>query len=223
MDIRKAIEERHSVRSYLDTPIEGEVLARLEEAIEEANREGELHIQLIRDEPGAFSGLLAHYGKFSGVRNYLAVVGKRADDLDVRAGYWGEKVVLTAQDAGLNTCWVGGTFNRFRVRYEVGPGEKLVCVIAIGYGAEQGRPHRSKSTESCCDFAESGTVPEWFAEGMSAAMLAPTAMNQQRFKFRLFEDHTIVGSTAPGPFTAVDLGIATFHFEAASGHRVSLT
>ena len=31
-------------------------------------------------------------------------------------------------------------------------------------------------------------LPAWFAEGMEAVMLAPTAMNQQKFKFTLNGD-----------------------------------
>ena len=97
MDIQKAIEERHSVRRFLDKPIEGEALERLEAAIAEANRESGLHIQLVRDEPGAFTGLLAHYGRFRGVSNYLALVGRKSSELEETVGYYGERIVLEAE------------------------------------------------------------------------------------------------------------------------------
>lgn len=79
MDLKEAIEKRHSVRTYLDKPIEGEILGKLRAAISECNREGNLHIQLITDEPKAFDCFLAHYGRFRGVRNYIALVGKDRD------------------------------------------------------------------------------------------------------------------------------------------------
>lgn len=41
------------------------------------------------NEPKAFKGIFA-YGRFSGVNNYFVVSGKKADDLDERAGYYGE-------------------------------------------------------------------------------------------------------------------------------------
>ena len=70
MDIMEAMRARHSVRSYTDKPIEGETLQSLEALVDECNREGGLHIQLVRNEPMAFGSALAHYGKFSGVKNY---------------------------------------------------------------------------------------------------------------------------------------------------------
>lgn len=112
MDIMEAVHARHSVRSYTDKPIEGETLEALEKTIDECNRESGLHIQLIRNEPMAFGGGLAHYGKFEGVKNYLALVGKKDRQLDEKCGYYGEKIVLAAQMLGLNTCWVGLTFKK---------------------------------------------------------------------------------------------------------------
>ena len=197
------------------------MLARLEAAIAEANREGGLRIQLVRDEPGAFTGLLAHYGSFRGVRNYLALVGPDTPGLDRAMGYYAERVVLEAQDAGLNTCWVGGTFNRRKVRNEVARGEKLVCVIAIGYGEEQGRQHRSKPLEKLCDLG-GREMPAWFSDGMEAALLAPTAMNQQHFRFSLRDDGSAAVRSTGGPFSEVDLGIVAYHFEAASGRAVTM-
>lgn len=219
MDIRRAIEERHSVRRFLNEPIEGEALERLEAAIDGANRESGLHIQLVRDEPGAFTGLLAHYGRFSGVQNYLAMVGRKSRGLGQAVGYYGERIVLEAQDRGLNTCWVGGTFNHRKARYRVAAGEKLVCLIAIGYGEDQGKPHRSKAMAKCCELG-SHQMPAWFAAGMEAALLAPTALNQQNFMFMLQDGQTAIAFSTGGLFSDVDLGIVRYHFEAVSGHEV---
>ncbi len=219
MDAMKAMQNRHSVRRYTERPLEGAALARLEGAVAAANRDGGLHIQLVKNEPGAFTGLLPHYGGFRGVQNYLALVGAKADDLSFRAGYYGERIVLEAQDAGLNTCWVGGGFNRRKASYEVGPGERLVCLIAVGYGDEAGRSHRSKPLEKCCELG-GRAMPDWFARGMDAALLAPTALNQQRFKFMLQGDGSVRAASTGGFFADVDLGIVVYHFEVASGHTV---
>ena len=43
MDLLKAMRERHSVRSYNDKPIEGEVLEGLYKLIEKANAEKKLN------------------------------------------------------------------------------------------------------------------------------------------------------------------------------------
>ena len=48
------------------------------------NRESGLHIQLVRNEPKAFDGLVAHYGKFIGVTNYIAMIGKKGPEWKLR-------------------------------------------------------------------------------------------------------------------------------------------
>ena len=162
MDLMEAVRARHSVRNYTDRPIEGEVLKALEEEIAACNREAGLHIQLVRDEPRAFDSTLAHYGSFTGVRNYLAMIGPKDGDLMEKCGYYGERIVLKAQMLGLNTCWVALTYKKIPDAYVVGPGEKLGIVIAIGYGTHEGKPRKSKSPESRvqCHRGFPGVVPE---------------------------------------------------------------
>ena len=107
MTLEEAIKARHSVRAYKAQPLTEDIVKVLEKEIEEQNRQGHLHIQLVKNEPKAFQGKLAKYGKFSNVTNYLVMAGQKAEDLDERIGYYGEHLVLLAQTLGLNTCWVG--------------------------------------------------------------------------------------------------------------------
>ncbi|MBE7004324.1 MAG: nitroreductase [Ruminococcaceae bacterium] len=213
MDLMEAMRARHSVRSYTSRPIEGETLEALEKLIGECNRESGLHIQLVRNEPMAFDSAMAHYGKFLGVKNYIVLVGKKSRALDEACGYYGEKLVLAAQALGLNTCWVGLTFKKIPGAFRVDADEKLVLVIAIGYGATQGAARRSKTAS---DVSRAENPPEWFTRGVEAALLAPTAVNQQKFFFTLHDDKVSV-RTGLGPFSKVDLGIAKYHFELGSG------
>lgn len=213
MDMKEAMEQRHSVRVYSDKSIEPEIVGKLKEVIDDCNREGGLHFQLITDEPKAFSGFMAHYGKFSGVKNYVALVGKRGDDLQEKAGYYGEKVVLAAQTLGLNTCWVAMTYKKVKTAFSTEKDEKLCCVIALGYGATQGSGHKIKSV---AEVSSAENPPAWFIEGVRAALLAPTAMNQQKFRFILNGD-TVRAETASGFYSKIDLGIARLHFELGAG------
>ena len=213
MNVMEVMRTRHSVRSYTDKPIEGETLQELEKIIDECNRESGLHIQLVRNEPMAFGSGLAHYGKFSGVKNYLAMVGKKDKQLDEKCGYYGEKIVLAAQALGLNTCWVGLTFKKIPDAFQIADGEKLAIVIAIGYGATQGAAHKSKDAAAV---SKAEDVPEWFAKGVEAALLAPTAMNQQKFLF-LPRGDKVSARVGFGPFGKIDLGIVKYHFELGSG------
>lgn len=221
MTIQEAILTRHSVRQYLEKPIEAEKIRQLQDLINECNREGGLHIQLVTDEPNAFSGGMAKYGKFSGISNYIAIIGRKGDDVNL--GFYGEKVVLLAQMLGLNTCWVGLTFRKQPDKYEVLDGEKLVCVVSLGYGATQGVQHpQKKGYEAYCKDARKvpTTFPEWFVNGMKAALLAPTAINQQKFEFVLHDDNEVEAKTRftmLNGYAPIDLGIAKCHFEIGAG------
>ena len=210
MELMEAIRARHAVRAYTDQPIEGTALEALRAEIDACNRESGLHIQLVADEEDAFGGFMARYGKFSNVRNYIALVGKKGPGLDEAIGYYGQRVALRAQQLGLNTCWVAMSFSRRKSQCEIAPGEKLVCVLALGYGVTQGVPHKSKPMEDLCQVE--GQMPDWFRRGMEAALLAPTAMNQQKFRFTLTEQGVGAKSTG-GFYSKVDLGIVKYHFE----------
>ena len=217
MTIQEAIEARHSVRAYKEQPLTAEVAKALEEKITELNREGHLHMQLILNEPKAFQGTLAKYGKFRGVNNYIVMAGQKADDLDERIGYYGEQLVLMAQTLGLNTCWVGLSYSKVPGTYVLEDGEKIACYIAIGYGETQGVGHKIKTVEQVSNVSD--TTPAWFRKGVEAALLAPTAVNQQKFSFEyvgMKDGHHQVrarkGFSMIG-YTKTDLGIAKCHFE----------
>lgn len=214
MELFELMKERHSVRSYTEKKMEGEVQEKLKDFIDACNKESGLHMQLVLDEPKAFDSFMAHYGKFNGVKNYIAVVGKKGEDLDEKCGYYGEKVVLYAQSLGLNTCWVALTYSKIKSAFEIGKDEKLCLVIAIGYGSTQGKAHQSKSKESVMQ--ADGNVPEWFERGVEAALLAPTAMNQQKFVFTL-KGNEVSAKAQRGFYTKLDLGIVKYHFEAIAG------
>lgn len=217
MDIMQAIEQRHSVRSYTDKEIEPVKISALNEEIEKCNKLGHLHIQLVTDEPKAFGGFMAHYGKFRNVKNYIAMIGEKSPDLDERIGYYGERIVLKAQQLGLNTCWVAVTYSKGKCKCLLEKVEKIVCVIALGYGETQGVPHKSKSIEELCSVT--GDMPDWLKKGMNGAMLAPTAMNQQKFLF-IFDGKALRLEAKKGTYTKLDLGIVTYHFEVASGLKL---
>lgn len=217
MEIREAIRARHSVRKYLDMPITGEMKEKLETLIRECNEESGLHIQLVLNDAECFRTLLAHYGWFENVNNYVAIVGsKELPDLEEKGGYYGQKIVLAAQQEGLNTCWVAGTYKKGKCRAEKAADEKIICVIAIGYGENQGTKHKSKPLAKLCSVKEED-MPGWFRNGVKGAMMAPTAMNQQKFTISL-EDGEAVITAGRGPMTKIDLGIVKYNFEAASGH-----
>lgn len=217
MEIMEAIKARHSVRQYEDRPIDSKALRQLQEEAEICNREGGLHIQLVTDEPKAFSGFMAHYGSFSGVTNYIALVGPKGAELEEKCGYYGQRLVLKAQQLGLNTCWVAMTYSKIPGAFQVGRGEKLTVVIALGYGKTQGVPHKSKAAEQVSNINDN--TPDWFRAGVEAALLAPTAMNQQKFTLT-YDAGQVTAKAGMGFYAKVDLGIVKYHFEIGSGRKI---
>ena len=215
MEALELMKQRHSVRQYKPRAIEPEKRAALNDLCSKLNQKAGLSIQIVYDEPNCFDSFMAHYGKFSGVHNYIALIGKKSPKLEETLGRCGEQLVLKAQELGLNTCWVAMTHGKSRA--VVGPGEKQVCLISLGYGETQGVEHKSRPMQALCRCAQ--PMPEWFEKGMTAAMLAPTAMNQQKFRFELRADGTVKAACGSGFYTQLDLGIVKYHFEAASGKK----
>ena len=221
MTIQEAIEARHSVRAYKDQPLSEKVVKVLEDEIVKLNNEGQLHIQLICNEPKAFQGILAKYGKFRNVNNYIVMAGKKAEDLNERVGYYGEHLVLLAQTLGLNTCWVGLSYKKIPNTYVLEENEVIKAYIALGYGETQGTTHKIKTVEQVSNASE--FTPLWFRKGVEAALLAPTAVNQQKFSFEYVgmsnNRHQVrakKGISMIG-YTQMDLGIAKYHFEIGAG------
>ena len=222
MTLLEAIQARHSVRYYNQQSLSDDDARALQEKIDKVNREGRLHIQLIRNEPKAFLGPFARYGKFRAVTDYLVMAGVKADDLDERIGYYGEQLVLFAQTIGLNTCWVGLSYTKIPGTYVLNEGEVIQAYIAIGYGETQGVTHKIKRIDQVSNVTD--LTPGWFRRGVEAALLAPTAINQQKFSFEYLpaadgkpaqvvakRHFSLVG------YTQMDLGIAKYHFEVGAG------
>ena len=93
-------------------------------------------------------------------------------------------------------------------------------MIALGYGDDPGRNLKRKTVEQVSNVSD--ITPAWFKKGVEAALLAPTAVNQQKFSFEYIgmkNNHHIVkankGFSLFG-YTKIDLGIAKLHFEIAT-------
>lgn len=158
---------------------------------------------------------------FSGVSNYIAMIGKKNSNLDEKCGYYGERLVLKAQQMGLNTCWVAMTCSKIKTAFVIDRGEKLCLIIALGYGKSQGIPHKSKTIQEVAKVE--GKMPDWFKNGAEYALLAPTAMNQQKFLLSL-NGSKITAKPGIGFYSKIDLGIVKDHFEIGAGkeHLVNI-
>ena len=218
-ELLEAIKTRHSVRRYKDQPIERHKVEAIRAEVERINAAYGLNVQLVLDEPKAFSGMfITTYGQFSGVSNYIVLAAPKGKAWEEKVGYYGEQLVLLAQTLGLNTCWVGLTYKKIPEAYTLRDGDIIHCVISLGYGENQGKQHPLKPIGKFYE-TSGGDVPQWFTAGVEAALLAPTAVNQQKFKFILHPGKAVEARAlfSVMGYTMIDLGIAKCHFEIGAG------
>lgn len=214
----EAIRERHSVRQYQDKPIEADKVRQLNELIEVCNREGNLHLQFLEEAGNTYNRFLDRAMGLASAPSVIACVGPDDDTVEERIGYYGEKIVLLAQQLGLNTCWAG-TFNKGKCHAVIDQGERLVITIAIGYGVHSGKERKTKTADQVQKVG--AERPEWFDRGIEAALMAPTAINQQKFEIVLRDDESVEVVDKGGVYSKVDKGIVTYHFEVASGVKIT--
>jgi nitroreductase len=140
----EAIGRRVSTRAYTGQPVEAALKREIAGWLE-ANAQGpfggrvrfalldfdELERQEVRS--------LGTYGIIRGAR--LFIVSAIVDTREARAdlGYCLEKVILEAANAGLGTCWMGGTFRRSNFARRIGVGSDEIVPVAtpIGYPREK--------------------------------------------------------------------------------------
>lgn len=209
----EAIKNRHAVRDYLDKGLSREVVASLQEELQKCNQDGQLHFQLITENADAFKSFLPVFGRFKNVKNYIALVAKKQKKMYELCGYYGADIMIRAQQMGLNTCFVTGSYHGKKCPVSLAEGEELIGVIAIGYGKTSGKPHKSKDVESLCKPCNS----EWFKNGMRAAILAPTGYNKQHFFIESNGTKVSLRATDDRAMSQIDKGIIKYHFEVGAG------
>lgn len=214
MAITKAMRDRHTVRKYINKPLPPDVVKQLEQRILRLNAEHGTSLKLMVEDTSAFN-FITRLVLAKGVRNYVILAGFAEPGLAERLGWAGSDLMLFAQELGLNTWWATGTFNHLTTSRAV-PGKRVLGVIALGYGATQGKPHKSRPSRTVSSYA--GTAPAWFEEGVEAALLAPTAVNQQAFFIR-GEGNRVSVTYKGGPNSGMDLGIIKHHFAVGAGEE----
>ena len=212
MNLKEAMQKRHMVRKYINKPISDDLINKINERISMNNKKFNLSMKLmVNNNKGVSSIMKLIMAK--GVNNFIILAGDNSANLDERLGYSGADIMLFAQTLGLNTWWVGGTFNRSVSKYV--DNKKVTGIIAIGYGETQGVPHKSKIIEDVSKY--NGTViPSWFINGVDGALLAPTALNKQNFMI-IGDGNKVKIECDNGIFTGSIVGLVKYHFELGAG------
>lgn len=232
-----AINIRTATRKFDNEPMSEDQARQLIMTLDAVNLLSGLNLQLIQGHEEVFEEANASQ-HFTNAKDFLAVVGpKNTTEGLERAGFYAERMVLTATLRGLGSCWVAGSWNRARAQEccHIQANEQLYLGVAIGRPndymnhlstvyerlTEIQQTHRT--TKSFEEFIapvhekNRSKLPQWFVHGVEAAMKAPSAMNRQPITFSYSPDDDTASahldSTINDPMQYVDLGIAKLHFQ----------
>ncbi len=215
MTLQEAMSTRHKVSKYTDKPLSANDVRQLNDRIKAQNQKYGLNMKLVTESKDAMPGIIAALMS-KGVKNYIILAGPDTTGIDEKLGYSSADLMLYAQTLGLNTWWIGGMFSRKNAKRNVNAGDntKIIGIVVVGYGENQGVPHKSKAASDISSYE--GTTPNWFNDGVKAALLAPTAMNKQAFTIK-GKGNKVSMTCANGSYSGADLGIGKYHFELGAG------
>jgi nitroreductase len=179
------------------------------------------------------------YGMIKGTRAFIVGLIKNGAYKNFEDfGYCMEKAVMFVTDLGLDSCWIGGVFDRktFGKIIEIKDNEILPAVIALGYGegkrtirdrlvrwgAKGDSRHPADRLFFNKDFQHPLRAPHQILENIG---LAPSASNKQPwrivvddgdFHFYLYRDKLYSKLIPRVDLQRIDMGIAMCHFECSA-------
>ena len=245
MEFQKPVSElikiRKSYRSYNGRDIESATRQKLEDYIAKISIDTKIKVRFVLTSNQNVSGetkKLGTYGVISGARSFIVGILNKDEKDAVEFGYLFEKIVLFATDLGLQTCWLGGSFNRrdFKRNINLAEDEFIPIVSPVGYNQEKpsiiesvmravaGADNRKLWNQLF--FKDNNLVPldenssGSYAVPLEMARLAPSASNKQPWRiikidneFHFFLCRTKGYGVTFYDMQRNDIGIAKCHFE----------
>ena len=241
MNVKQAILQRKSIRTYKDESISQEMRDKLEKYIADVASPFEpttRFVLLDTDDMGPQTKL-GTYGVISGAKTFICGVTEKVYRYEENLGYAFEKIILYATALGLGTCWLGGTFNRANFAKAVGlkENEIIPVVTPVGYAKEKrnfidslfvksaGSVNRKDWSELFFDGSFGKPLKretdDKFAEVLDMVRIAPSARNKQPWRivknggmFHFYLCRALGYKETLGyDIQRLDIGIAMCHFE----------
>lgn len=219
---------RRSWRSYDESPIAAEDLEALKELAESFRPYDDARCVVVADAPAdLFRGIVGSYGAPTGAPHALMMLARDTERCQQHAGYTGEALVLEAGARGVDTCWIGGNFDREKAAalHVLEDDEHVVCVSPLGTRVTP----ETMTDQLMHTFARSDTRkrigeiapgiddrwPAWARVAVECARLAPSALNRQPWLFSMHDGELVLrvakGRERPEIRRALDCGIAMLH------------
>ena len=245
MEFEKSIIEnikaRYSCRSYDSKPLEEDLVAKLSAYMEEMNIQTKIRARFQYITNSANDGTplkLGTYGMIAGATNYIIGICEKDEQNAVEFGYMFEKIILFATDMNLQTCWLGGTFNREEFTQKCNLGNKEYIAIVSPVGIKKQKPRFfDNAVRSLVGADKRKAFNEIFFEnGISTPLdenkagdykiplemvrLGPSASNKQPWRiikndygYDFYLNRTKAYAKGPFDMQKNDIGIAMCHFE----------
>lgn len=239
--IIEIIKSRYSCRSYDGKPLDGAAEKKLSDYMDEINLETKIKARFIyignRPDCGA-PAKLGTYGMISGAVSYIAGICDDDEKDFAQVGYLFEKIILFATALNIQTCWLGGTFNRNDFIQTVGLNDSEYIAIVSPVGVKKPKPRFVDSAIRKVVGADNRKPFEelFFEDNLSVPLsvkrmgeyitpfetvrLAPSASNKQPWRIIKNKDgyHFYLKRTKGYPagrfdMQKNDIGIAMCHFE----------
>ena len=242
--MKESIKQRKSVRTFTGESIHKEhEKAIIDYLSNKDNLVGiygnEIKIEYIALDK-ALTGKIGTYGIIRKSPSYLVAICKNTREALIDCGYVFEKLILFLENIGLNTCWLGGTFNRENLKLStpIEEGEFIPVITPVGYGLGK----RSLPDKMVRKFAKSDTrkdFDELFFDGdfstsikdssiretLEYVRIAPSASNKQPWRVVMDGNtaHFYIERTPKYDtmlkydIQILDIGIALAHYELAKG------
>jgi nitroreductase len=241
MNIKEAMLQRKSMRTYKDEQLSKELREKLDQFILSAKGPFDVKVRfkIVDTDSSSEDMKLGTYGVIKGARSFICAVTEKGDRCEENMGYAFEKIVLYATSLGLGTCWLGGTFNKtgFQRAAKLGNSELMPVISPVGHTREKralldtlmvafaGSKNRKNWSELFFDKNFGKTLSEDGAgdlkEAFEMARLAPSASNKQPWRivkddntYHFFVSRSKMYEKALGfDIQRLDIGIAMCHFE----------
>ena len=239
------MQTRTSSRTYDGKPIDSDLLRKLKEVIDSISQDASIKVKFfvtVKDDSNSKdTKKLGTYGVISGARTFIIGILDKSETDAVEFGYLFEKIILTATDMGLQTCWLGGTFNRndFVENANVSENEIIAIISPVGIKSAKskivekamravaGSDHRKPWNELFFNENSSKSLTKEeagdYAVPLEMVRLAPSASNKQPWRiiktnygYDFFLSRTKGYGALGFDMQKNDLGIAKCHFELAA-------
>jgi len=145
MDFFEAVQQRVSVREYRDAPIARQDMEKIIDAARQApTARGEQPWEFIivenKQSLRRLAGITDHGRFLAGAAAAVVVISKETKYYLEDCCAATENILLAATALGIGSCWIAGDKKQYAgeilAHCGVGPGYKLVSIIALGYPKE---------------------------------------------------------------------------------------